>query len=870
MSSEQNNSETPMVDAEQTTQGDEVVSEASPPRWRKAAAALGQRVFVLGEGLFRVLGRLSLRLYALLLGLWQRFNAIQWPKLPLTPLQWMALGFVLGGMLFALLTPPFEIGDEFAHFARVQGQPRESWGSAAYQPSLYYATLGLVGAQVDSETLRPYLQPNPYARPFDLLGTANKNLFLRDDRGGLPVALPTLALLRLANVALAALALWPIARIGALIAPQRPSAALLSAGLLAFNPMLMALSASASNFAAAFLALACATYGLMHAFRHGLGWPVVGVMLLATVAALNLHSAAWLILPVIVLAGLWVAVRDNVPLLYGGLLLGLALLVALTLGGWLADNLAQYGDPWALAGLIASSGARPAPLDVVQVLENFGAFRAAYWGVFGADNLLASPLLYLVSDLVTFLGLFGLAFMVAQLYAIRDFAHARRELLGLLPLLGLALLAMILYFLALASVRHAPPQMALLFAPAFAPLLAVGLVEVYWWAMFLLMPPDRSFVRAGDAVPHEALMPLVRGNWQVLALLALLTPLTTVAPQYQPPAPLTDLPPSVTRVYARYGPIELLGYRVADRRYLPGERVPISLYWRASEPTERDYMLSVGFVSPDGQELGKQDSFPLGGRLRTSQWPSGAIYEDNLEVRLSLLAAGPYPLRFQVSWWDREAQARIPAHDERQRPLPAVLLDAGVLAAPFAQNVDIGRTFADLASGSASRPPFGEGLRPNLYTFDRQTRLLRLEWQALQPLLDDYTFFAHVMSQDGRLVAQDDVRPALPTRYWRMNEPVMLSYDLQRRLPPGQYEIVVGVYRWPSLERLTLQSSAISDPLQLQLAAEATPEPEGGAPPATTYRLFGFSIDESGAFVSSELDAVLPETTPEATALPGG
>ncbi|MCS6835194.1 MAG: hypothetical protein NZ750_04155 [Anaerolineae bacterium] len=862
MSSEQNTSETPMADAKLTPQGDEnsVRDERLTLRWRTAAALWVRRSVAAAQ----VLGRLSLRVYRLLLYLWQRFNAIHWPKLPFTPLQWLALGFVFGGALFALLTPPFEIGDEFAHFARLQGRPAGEWGVVAYQPPLYYAVFGQLG-RVSDESLRPYLQPNPYVRPFDLFGTANKNLFLRDNQGGLPVGLPVLALLRLANVALVALALWPIARIGALIAPQRPSVALLGAALLAFNPMMMALGASVNNFAAGLLALSWATYGLMRAVRQGWHWLNVSLTLMAVVLALNLHSAAWLSLPVIVLAGVWIAACDRAWLRYGVLLLSLVALIVLSLGGWMSDNLAQHGDPWGLGGLLATVGARSMPLDVVQLLENFGLFRAAYWGVFGADNVLASPLVYLVADLVTFLGLFGLIFTVAQLYAIRDFTHARRELIGLLPLLGLALLAMILYLVALATARHAPPQMVLLFMPAFGPLLAVGLVEVYWWGVFLFMPPDRSFVRAGDAVPHEALVPLVRGNWQVLALLALLTPITIIAPQYQPPAPLTDLPSSVTRVYARYGPIELLGYRAADRRYLPGERVPITLYWRAIEPTERDYMLSVGFVSPDGQEIGKLDSFPLGGRLRTSQWPPGAIYEDHLEVRLSLLAGGPYPLRLQVTWWDREAQARVPAQDERMRDLPAVLLDVGALAVPLAQNVDIGRAFADLASGNASRPPFGEGLRPNLYTFDRYTRLLRVEWQAIQPLLDDYTLFAHVVDQRGQVVAQDDVRPALPTRYWRISEPIMIDYDLQRRLPPGQYEVLLGVYRWPSLERLPLQGGFLSD---LRLIEEATPMPEEAALPPTTYRLFGFTIDENGAFISSELDVLLPETTPESTAAP--
>src|SRR5690606_33279611 len=57
----------------------------------------------------------------------------------------------------------------------------------------------------------------------------------------------------------------------------------------------------------------------------------------------------------------------------------------------------------------------------------------------------------------------------------------------------------------------------------------------------------------------------------VLAAFALVTPLTTIAPVYAAPVPITAMPPTVQPVYARFGDVALVGYETPGGRYEPGD-----------------------------------------------------------------------------------------------------------------------------------------------------------------------------------------------------------------------------------------------------------------------------------------------------------
>ncbi len=119
---------------------------------------------------------------------------------------------------------------------------------------------------------------------------------------------------------------------------------------------------------------------------------------------------------------------------------------------------------------------------------------------------------------------------------------------------------------------------------------------------------------------------------------------------------------------------------------------------------------------------------------------------------------------------------------------------------------------------AASIPPdatagnlrFGESVTLDAYTVQQSTDALdvTLYWQTDTPLPEDYQVFVHVLNAAGETVAQRDVTP-LDNRYqtsqWRAGTVIEDSHRLALpQLSTGSYRVLVGLYRLPAGERLSV------------------------------------------------------------------
>ena len=91
------------------------------------------------------------------------------------------------------------------------------------------------------------------------------------------------------------------------------------------------------------------------------------------------------------------------------------------------------------------------------------------------------------------------------------------------------------------------------------------------------------------------------------------------------------------------------------------------------------------------------------------------------------------------------------------------------------------------------------------------TLTVALNWQASAAPGENFVVFTHLLNEDGVLVAQRDAEPAdgrFPTSAWPKGYTFSHSVSLQlpADLPPGDYRLFAGMYRWPSLERLLVLS----------------------------------------------------------------
>jgi len=801
------------------------------------------------------------------------------PRIPLNGLQWASLAFVLISLVYIVATPPFEAQDELEHYTIAKALSLDSenipletlWDEQLYQPPLYYALASFITQPFSQETFSDYLVFNPYATPYDSSSLGNKNLLMTSfsapfDDG---VAL-TVRSLRLFNALTALITLWAVYHIAKMTFTQRPSVALVAVAITAFNPMFIASVGSVSNISLAIALNSLVVYGIVRLWRESFSPRLIALIAVTVGLGVITHLSILLVVPVVLLMGVYVARRDaRLPQL--GLLIGAMALGIVVFGGvWFAKNITQSGDVLGLSAMAEASGLRATSLGFLDILGQFSLFRASYWGLFGLSNVALPFGFYALFDIFVFMSLFGVFFMVLQLYAIRDFSHARRELIGAVTLLGVVLLGMVAYFVTLFTVNYADGRLLFPFIGAISPLLAAGFIEMVWWFLYFITPPDRSYVRATDAVPYEALHPNALWSVRWFALVAVFVPFMAVVPTYELPTPLDSLPTTAQAVYARYDNIELVGYEFGDlnRRYLPGELVPITLYWRAIAPTSSDYRLSIGLIPTSGTDVGKIDTLPNMGKYRTSQWEAGKIYPDTSYVRLINELSVPFAFRVQVTVWDDLQRQRVTIQNEGGEALKDVLLDGGVVVLPrlfiqFTGLVDLStqearsREFGVLLEESGQ---FGRYLRLEQFGFDKRLSQLLLVWDTVNEVDTDYAFFAHVLDAEGNIVGQKDVRPPMPTTFWRFGERLFTDHAIfyPESLPAGDYSLIVGVYNPKTMQRMTLSHLPI-----------AVDDEETEPLPTDHIRLFGFSVDEQGHIISPELDALQPlEVTAEATDAP--
>ncbi len=717
------------------------------------------------------------------------------------PLAAVLAAFIVLAACYGWATPPFEASDELWHFGMIQRLAETGdlpiqtpdadtpWAQEGSQPPLYYALAAALVRPIDRSDFGAVRQPNPHAIAGIPGAVGNKNLILRDSphpplRGTVLAVYLTRAL----SIGLGAITVSVVFASARRLAPDRPRVALLAAALTAFNPMFLFISASVNND------------NLVTALNSLIIWQMlclldcgfslrrsVVVALLAALASLSKLSGLAL-LPALGLAALWTAYRRRDGrglLMFGGLLAGLWLLLA---GWWFARNLILYGELFGTRMMAQVAGARADAFTLATLLDEFQGFRFAYWALFGAVNIMTYRWFYDVMDGVTLLALAGLTISIWR---------GRHDRVRLMPvgILGIIVLTGAGAVIAWTAQTFAS-QGRLLFPylAASSPLLALGLVEA---GRSLAELAGQMRVQLASASGARWLPGALSASF---ALFALVVPLASILPQYVPPAPLPRLPDAAQPIYARFDEVvELIGYEASEARMLPGDSLPVIVYWRALARTERDLSLYLHAVLDDGSVIGKVDSYPGGGRLRTTAWQPGAVYADRYALELDPDASGISRLRLEAGWWDYTTGERLTAFDETGRPISPVMLNAGGFAPPDVQQSGEALTAVEGAV-------FGDGLALTGYRLEADR--LTLLWTVLRPLTSDYTVFVQALDAQGQIAGQGDAPPALPTRFWRVGERFRTEHLLVYPQPPapGVYRLVVGWYRPEDGARLDIDA----------------------------------------------------------------
>ncbi len=241
--------------------------------------------------------------------------------------------------------------------------------------------------------------------------------------------------------------------------------------------------------------------------------------------------------------------------------------------------------------------------------------------------------------------------------------------------------------------------------------------------------------------------------------------------------------------------LRLIGY--SNSALLPGEPLQLTFYWQPSQKIAEDLEVFVQLLDRNQQVVSGIHSWPLHGAFRIRAWRPGQIMPLSYNLPIpNNLQPGPYQLivgTFNLM---------------RHQPIP----------------LSTGEPFQPVATLKIPLPPdsrapqtpvsvnFGNLIALQGYTLAPAADALKLTffWQAIDSLHNNYTVFVHIVDDAGQIIAQSDAQPLggqYPTSIWSPGETI-IDERVITGVPPGEYQIYVGWYRWDTLERLPVVSSA--------------------------------------------------------------
>jgi hypothetical protein len=221
---------------------------------------------------------------------------------------------------------------------------------------------------------------------------------------------------------------------------------------------------------------------------------------------------------------------------------------------------------------------------------------------------------------------------------------------------------------------------------------------------------------------------------------------------------------------------------------------------------------------------------PFDSRFPFQRWPLGTTLTQPFSLKIPAgIEPGEY--RLQLGLYYEGTGAALPAQPSAKDSGDVVDLAAVKVALPPVTKQVLG----SLTQINAS---LGDKFLLMGYRIDRASPIrpgdslaLTLYWKCLAATTQDYTVFVHLLDPSGKLRFQQDNAPrggSYPTSIWSPGEIIPDPYTLTIPTEPsnGNYKVEVGMYQWPSLQRLPIGGAALSasaDHLVLQVDLVVAP-----------------------------------------------
>lgn len=699
----------------------------------------------------------------------------------------LQLIFSILAICFAISTPIFEKPDEETHFAYVKhvaltgelptlnNSEHNDWKQEGGQPPLYYWLASGLARWFDLTNFERQLEPN--ANPInDPYAPNNKNKLIITPEKRFPnYTGATLAafILRLLGILPAWVTIYSSYRIAKSITnpPNAPSndtstLPLLTASLVAFNPMFLFISTSVSNDG---LVIALSSVGLW-LICHWLTQPSTqkaaqlvllgGVIGFASITKLS--GVMLLPIGIIAIAAKFVLQPHfwpNKSSLAKIWLNALALILPwLTIAGWwYLRNIALYGDFTSTSAFASVAGVRN--LSLAEALAEWQGFRWSYIALFGQVNIPAPDLSYPLFDIWLIACAVGL---IIEIYRWRS--HHNAVLTQ--PQLVLGLFALYIIIILIGILRWTmmtPASQGRLLFPAIASmslLFAIG-----WWRFCKNIP----WLKAVLFLPSAAQFALCL--WMALVVMPF-----TYTPKLLPPINAPAQP-----CILRFAPLVDLACPTFTR--VAPDRLQINTHMRANASTGTNYLLTTHLIGDD-HEIAKITTYTGGGLIPSTQWHIDNRWLETIEFRVPPTLTVPLKVTFSLNDQERSG---LPSFYDVADP---------ALKQPALGKLEIG----ELAAAQVSPLQRGQPLR------------VTLTWRATTQPPKDYNVFLQLVDKNNKIVAQRDGPPAngfLPTTHWQ----APLIFDEKRDitipndLALGSYQLRIGMYDLQTGARIGIQNT---------------------------------------------------------------
>ncbi len=246
-----------------------------------------------------------------------------------------------------------------------------------------------------------------------------------------------------------------------------------------------------------------------------------------------------------------------------------------------------------------------------------------------------------------------------------------------------------------------------------------------------------------------------------------------------------------------------VGYKYQPGRIQPGDTVRVTLFTQLTLPlsSRGSFQPVVRIVSPhDGAHWAQQGGATSRSVLTDSLRAGQVLAEEFVLTPPDDIPVGAYRLEASVA--AHRTGIFLPVYlDGDTVPFESVVL--GYVVAPWQGQLDA-MTPLDANFGDQITLRGFETVDSALPGVEFEVKLY---WEARRPPEDDYFVFVHLLDAGGQPIAQHDGPPVdgrYPSRAWLPGDvvPDVHRIALNPDIPAGTYRLQVGMYRWPSLERL--------------------------------------------------------------------